>query len=318
MLKRILDLKAFSLISAGRSTLALVALAFLVGCDSPEERAQSHFERGTELVQQNEPAKAKLEFRNALKLKEGFVPALFALGQLEKREARHEQAARLFAGVVERAPEHVEARVELARILLLAGRFDQALKYTDQAYALASSNPEVLVLKSAIALKLGNSGDAIRFANATLEIDSHNVDALVVLAAERLSASDPSGALAYLDKGTEKHDHNIGLHLFRMKSLSALNDDAGIEKIFKTLIGHYPTNAQFRYGLARWYLRAGKKDDAEQVIRQFVEDNPEDVQIGLQLITFLTREKGIEAAKAELESRISKGANAFAYKMALA
>ena len=305
-------------LSAGRLIFVLFSLAVFSGCDSPEERAQAHYERGVELVAQGEPEKASLEFRNALKLKEDLVPALMSLGRLERQKNRFQQAARIFASAAERLPEHVEARVELARILLLAGQLDEAHKYADQAYVLASTNTEVLVLKAAIALKLGNTGDAVRFASAVLETAPDNVDALIVRAAERLSANDPKGALSFLDQGTEKNERNVGLQLFRMKSLAALQDTDGIEGVFAKLIEFYPENAKFRHGLARWYLRSGRKDEAEKVIRRFAEANPDNIQMGLQLVAFLRQEKGIDAARAELQARIAGTKQAAAYKLALA
>lgn len=304
--------------ASSRLVLVLLGAAVLFGCDSPEQRAQSHYERGLELVDQGEPAKARLEFRNALKLKEGFVLALYSLGRLEQSQNRHEQAARIFFRIAEQAPEHVEARVNLARILLLAGQLDEALKFADQAYALESANTDILVLKAAIALKLGNDGDAVRFADAVLVVEPDNFDALIVRAAERLAASDPKGALAFLDKGVEKHERNVGLQLFRIKSLAALKNDAGIEKVFSQLINYYPDNAEFRYGFARWYLRTGRKDEAENVMRKFAADAPGNVKVGLQLISFLAREKGVKSALKELEARIAEGGGVFAYQIAFA
>ena len=313
-----MKIRPTKIFASSRLVLVLLGAAVLFGCDSPEQRAQSHYERGLELVDQGEPAKARLEFRNALKLKEGFVLALYSLGRLEQSQNRHEQAARIYFRIAEQAPEHVEARVNLARILLLAGQLDEALKFADQAYALESANTDILVLKAAIALKLGNDGDAVRFADAVLVVEPDNFDALIVRAAERLAASDPKGALAFLDKGVEKHERNVGLQLFRIKSLAALKDDAGIEKVFSQLINYYPDNAEFRYGFARWYLRAGRKDEAENVMRKFAADAPDNVKVGLQLVSFLAREKGVQSALKELEARIAEGGGVFAYQIAFA
>lgn len=313
-----MNIRPSKLLSSGRLLFIILGIAVLSGCDSPEERAQSHYERGLDLAKQGDPLKASLEFRNALKLKEGFVPALYALGKLEHDRREYQRAARLFVRVADQAPEHVEARIRLARILLLSGQLDEALKYADQAYALARNNAEVLVLKAAIALKLGNNDDAVRFADAVLDKEPENFDALIVRASERLAAQDPTGALVFLDMGANKHDRNVGLQLFRMKSLAALRDGDGIEQVFSKLINYYPENAKFRYGMARWYLSAGRKDDAEKVMRKFAADNPDDVQIGLQLVRFLAQQKGIAVARTELETRIAQSGKAFGYRMALA
>ena len=103
-----------------------------------------------------------------------------------------------------------------------------------------------------------------------------------------------------------------------MKAFDALQDQAGIEEVFASLIKYHPDNANFRNGLARWHLDAGRKDDAEKVLRQFVADQPDNVQAQLNLVALLKEQKGSEAAKAELLSRIGKGGNVFDYRRELA
>ena len=96
--------------------LSLLGLLALVACDSPEERAQAYYEKGVKLLEQGDPVKASLEFRNALKIQEGFVPALYSLGLAQEQMNQPEDAAKIFFAVIERAPEHVDARVHLATI----------------------------------------------------------------------------------------------------------------------------------------------------------------------------------------------------------
>ena len=262
--------------------------------------------------------KASLEFRNALKIQEGFVPALYSLGLAQEQMNRPEDAAKLFFAVTERAPEHVDARVHLATILLAYGQTDQALKFADEAYALAPSDAKVLALKAAVALKLDNRGDAHRFADAALEIDPKNIDALTVHAAERLVAGDPKGALSFLARSGEEGERNIGVQLLRIKAFDALQDKDGVEKAMLALIKAHPESSQFRHGLVQWYIANGRQDDAERALRQFAKEHPDEVQAELDLVEFLRRVKGADAAEGELQSRIAKGGNVFSYKLALA
>ena len=295
-----------------------MGLLVLVGCKSTEERAQAYYESGVKLLAQGEPAKAGLEFRNALKIKDDFIPALYSLGLAEERQGHLADAAKIFFAVTERAPDNVDSRVHLASILIMGGQSDDAQKFADQAYQLAPSNAEVLALKAAIALKRDNRGDAIRFADAALAIDPKNANALIVRAAERLTASDPKGALAFLDRSGEEGQSNVGLQLLKISVLTALQDEQGVENVFKSLIKSYPKEAVFREGLVRWYVSRGRKSDAEQVLRQFAADNPDNAQAELNLVAFLRGQQGAEAAKAELLSRIKNGGDVFIFRSALA
>ena len=296
-----------------------LAAFVLAGCDSADERAQKYYEHGVELLDQGDPVKASLEFRNALKLKKEYVPALFSLGQAEQRQGHIDRAGQLYYSVTQLAPDHVEARIALANILLFAGKLDDAQKYVDEAYALAASDARVLALKAAISLKLNNRGDAVRFANDALKADPNNLDALMVLAAERILASDPNAALALLDKAPEADSNNVGLQMFKMKVLDSLGNEGGVEEVFKQLVEQHPKEASLHYGLARWYAAKGRIADAEAVLRQYADDNPDDTQAALNLVAFVKEHKGNDAARQELKTLINKGGSgAFDFQQALA
>src|SRR4029079_14305939 len=114
--------------------LVLLSLSFLAGCKSHEERAQDYYQSGLQLLEQKQPAKAALEFRNALKIKDDFVPALYSLGLAEEQQGHYDTAIRNFVAVGERDPKHLGARIRLASLLLGAGQLDDALKFADEAY----------------------------------------------------------------------------------------------------------------------------------------------------------------------------------------
>ena len=292
--------------------------AFLVGCDSPEEKVEYHYERGLELVEKGEHLKASLEFRNALTVNDKHVPALFALAKSEQRLGKLVDAAGIYVRVVEAAPEHLEARVALANILLLAGRLDDALKYANQAFGLAPEDVSVLVVKAALAVKLGNINDAIAFSEKALEKEPENVDALMVRAAERFNSKDLKGALEFLDRGEAANAGNLGLQLFRLQVLAALEDREGIEGVLQKLVAAYPKNEHFRYALVRWYRGIGQSEAAEAELRKFVKDSPENTKAGLALVTYLARTNGFEDAHAELTRRVASGNDTFTYTLALA
>ncbi len=298
---------------------SLAALAVLAAaCDSPQERAQSYYERGLKFVAEGDTVKANLEFRNALKLNNDFVPALYQLAKVEAGNRRLDRAARIYLRIVDQDPEHVDARVELASILLLAGQIDQALKIADQAYALAPENPRVLNVKASIAIRLSDGDSAVEFAGRALKLDPGNSDSLLVLAAERFADNDPKGALALIERGTERDDGNLGLQLFRMRALEELGDQDGVETVFLKLVSLFPEDPTVNQGLARWYLGQKRPQDAETAMRQYVLNNPENTEAGLRLVQFLQATKDSSAAENELLSLIDAGKDAFAYQIALA
>lgn len=276
----------------------------IAGCEDSKDRSRAHYEKGLKFVEQNELVKAKLEFKNALKLDKDSMPALYALGRAESAERNYVSAVRIFLGVAETDVKHVEARTDLSRIFLMAAKLDEAKKYADQAYAIDPDNADVLAMKAAIALKNNSMVEAVKFVKAALKIDPNHTESLIVYSAERLRNSDPKGALSYLEKGIANDQNNIGLQFFKIKILETLNDKDGIENVLNKLTSLYPNVMEINNNLARWYLKSGRKKEAEQVVRNFFTRNPGDQKAGFNLIGFVNTQNGKEAAERELLSII--------------
>ncbi len=295
-----------------------IGLAVLAACTSAEERAQSHYENGVKLVAQGEPAKAALEFRNALKFNANLVPALVALADVQEKQGDLNGALRLYVNATERDTSNLIARVHASRILLAGGQLDSALKFADEAYALAPSDSEVLATKAGVALKLEDYSGAVDLAKKALAAAPENLDAMLILAAERAAHNDLTGALTYLDQANQKYERSLPLQLFRLRVLDGLHDDDRVEQVFTKLTEFYPNDANFRDGLARWYMSHDRKDDAERVLRKYAANNPDDIQAELTVVDFLRRERGLEAAREELAARVAAGGNTFPFKLSLA
>jgi Tfp pilus assembly protein PilF len=58
-----------------RLALFLSTALLLSACGSPEDRAQTHYKKGMELLAQNNTVLARVEFRNALQRKKDMVEA---------------------------------------------------------------------------------------------------------------------------------------------------------------------------------------------------------------------------------------------------
>ena len=285
-------------------SILLLGVFYLGGCSSSDERAQAHYQRGQQLAEKGEYVKASLEFRNAIKLKQDYVDALFALGDVEEMQGNFQGAFKIYVSVAERASDNVEVRTRLSSMLLAANEIDVARKYADQALALSEKDPSALVAKAAVELKSKHPENAVRLAKEALKEAPENVDAMIVLATERMMASDPGGALRVLETAPDSADRNMGLQILKLSALDAIGDQPGVEQLFGKLVKLFPDNPTFRDGWAKWYLDKGRKDDAERIVRQFAADHPEDDAAHLNLISFLNRQRGAGDAIAELEEII--------------
>jgi tetratricopeptide (TPR) repeat protein len=281
----------------------------------------AYLQRGIDYATNGEPVEATLEFRNALRLNADLVDAQLGLAQALEQQGDFNNAAKSYLAVTEQSADNVLARVRLSYILLAAGQIDQAVKFADEANAIAPGSAAVLVARAAIAMRQGDSPSAVTLAKEALTLEPENTDALVVLASERLLGSDPAGALMFLDQVSSLGERDIGIQTLRLTALEAMGDEPGVEELFKKLITLFPDVPSIREGLTGWYLGKDRKDDAEAVVRQFVADNANDEQAALSLISFLYAQRGPDAAASELEGLIearNNSAEAYTFRQALA
>lgn len=290
---------------AGR-TLAVACIVALAACSSPEDKARKFYEKGTALLEKGDPDKARIEFQNALQIKEDMTPAWFGLAQVAERKGDWERLGFLNK-VIDRDPKHLDAQLKLGRLLLAAGKLDRVLAISDTTLALAKDNADVLAFRAAVLYKLDNKAGAIEQANAALAKDPNNVNALVVLATERLVAKDGEKAIEYLDRGLKVNEKNIALQLIKVQAFESLAKTESAEGVFRRLIALYPGTRQLRHILAQFYLSHDRKDAAEAEYRAVMVENPNDVAARLDVVRFVNAVKGPKAAMREDRRADRKG-----------
>lgn len=300
-----------------RATTGLLLL-FLTSCGTPEEKAQDHYRRGTELVGKKDLARARLEFRNAIQRKSDFLPAWRAMAKLEEQERNWPAVIGTLRQIARLDPNDIETRLQLASMSLFAGRFQEALELIDGAVAIDGNNARALALRAAALLKLGDEAKASQEARRSLELAPGNKEAATVLAAERFARDDSEGALRLLDTITSDTAADLGVELFRIKIYEKRKDVARVEQLMRKLIDQFPQELALKTQLLQFYLLQSRIDDAEKLLRQMADSDPANSTAGLALVRFLKESQGEAAARQELSSRLKKSADPFPYQIAAA
>ena len=325
-----------------RCALVLLSALSLAACSSAAQKAQNYYDSGQKLLAAHDDTRAALEFRNAVRLKKDMLPAWKALAGIDERLHNWPELVTVLRNVTQLDPKDVEAKIKLARLMLVGGAADQALKLINSIPAASSENAStpassasasggpassgpassedasVLALKAAIFYKLKDNNSATREAQSALKIDSTNLDALIVLAAVHLDEGDANGALQILNSDAGSHDKDVGLQLFKIKIFEKLGQSPQVEALLDKLIELYPQDLAFRTQLAKFDIEQRRPDDAEKQLRAIAAADPKNAAAELNVVRFLFATKGAAAARAELLSRIAAGGDIFPYQMALA
>lgn len=307
------------------AVLALGALALLAACDSAEERKVSHYENGLEFVAEGEPGKAVIEFTNALRIDDAYLPAHEALGELHLAEGRPGAAVPHLIRVAEADPQALEVRLDLARALLDLRNVPAARTYADAALELDPDNVRGLGVSAALDLMIGEAESARADALRALEIDPAAELARLTAVAERLRADEPEAALALIEAApafADGADIDNGMALVRIHVLEQLGDREAVGAALQRLSGARPEDAGLRLALARWHMQADPPNEAaaEAELRAAADLAEDPAQARLRVVEFLRRAGGDAAARAELETLLAaaEGDEAGLYERALA
>lgn len=304
---------------AGRNAWAGLALALvLAACDSPEERAEKHYERGQELVAEGALEKAALEFRSALDQDDRHVPTLYALGLLYEQQGDTTAAFQQYRHVIDLAPTHFEARLKTARYYVVAGALESAEIEIDALLELNPVNADVQALAARLAMFEDRFEDARAALDKALELDPANVEALAGDVEYLLRTGDARAALRRLDEALALQGTSFGLHTLKLRTLQQTGDTEGVGDQLGAMIAAFPEDLRLREVRARWAVENDRPGLALTDLEFLADAAPDQPLAVVNLVRLVRQQQGREAARAILARRMEQASDPDRLKMILA
>jgi tetratricopeptide (TPR) repeat protein len=296
------------------AAVALLVTLALAACDSAEERANEHYQRGLELIEAGDFDRAIVEFRNVFQIDGGHREARLRLAELLLTHRNNPQGAYShYLRLVEQYPDDLQARLELSELAFLARNWDEVDRHGAKAEEIAPEDERVKVITLARAYRNAaideNAAERRKQADAADQLLKSVSDSPIlrnVLIDSYLRDSEYGKALAQLDWLLERDEKNILYWRQRLEVLSRLGDSSEIEAQLMKMVELFPDDAGNKLTLIRFYMSREEVDKAEGFLRQLIADADDD-QPGprLDLIRFLAEVRGNDAARKEIEAAIA-------------
>ena len=270
-----------------KNTLSL-ALCFLLlnACDSPQETAESHLQKGKALFEKGEFDKAILELKSSSQEdKRGETYYYMAL--LDEKHNNFKAMREDLLKAVELEPGFASARIKLAKVDILFGDFDKAMEQVGVVLAADAENVEAQLIKATIYIRQDKKFEADQIIEAVLKNNPDNIDALSLKASEEYQLKHLDAALALLTQALEKDNKNISLRLFRAKIYGEQKNNAAMIADHQELIKLYPEADNFKLNLASIYTSNGKIPEAEGLLQEIVDRTPASSEPKIMLLEFL-------------------------------
>jgi cellulose synthase operon protein C len=298
--------------------LVFIPVVLVSACGSPEQRAQTYYDRGVALIEKKDDFAARLELLNSIKYKSDKIEAWRALAGINERVKSYPNLFDNLRRIVELDPNDMDARLKLGKMLLAGGAPEAALRIVDGAGDAANQNSGLLTLKAAIMLKMRDANGGLVEARKATELDPGDVDAAIMLASDKLSKRDTDGAMQVLSAPAIASKNDVRVEQIRAQIFAQKGDLVQAEDILHKLIEQKPENIGLHDQLARILVAERRFDDAERELRAIATANPQNTAAELNVVRFLSGVKGPAVAREELENRIKAGGDIFSYQIALA
>ncbi|GEO80142.1 hypothetical protein ROR02_02730 [Pararhodospirillum oryzae] len=280
--------------------LAAVLAGLLVsGCDDPAAKERKYLRRGNDYFQSGEIDKARIEYRNALRLMPTDAEVRYRIGLLEERTGNLRGAFQSFIGAEQQDPGHLPALLKLAEINILTDNLDDGERRLATVFAAEPDNPQAHALRGALLLKRHDLAGADAAATRALALEPDNVAAIAVRATVWVRKEQTGKAMATLDDALTRQPGNMKLLTFKFEVLRSLDDAPAVEATLRTILAAHPEERPFWFDLADTLMTQERFDAAEQVLRQAIAAHPDDLDFKRMLVFLLADHKDLDTAERE-------------------
>ncbi|MGY6277099.1 tetratricopeptide repeat protein [Methylomonas sp. MgM2] len=284
LISRVLNNKLYlSLLFAGS--------VILTACETPEETAENHFEKGKELFEKGEYDKAILELKTSSQNSVNRSDTYYYMALLDEKGGNYKSMRENLEKTVELDPNNVDARQKLGKVHLVFGDLDKALEQADFLLKNDPKNQEAQLLKASVVFRQGKKDQATQLIDDVLAVSADNIDALSLKAAIYFEEKKFDQALTISEKVLEKDLKNLPIRLFRIKVYGSENNIDGVMDEYKKLVELYPDNDSFKLRLASLYSMTDKLQPAEELLRVEVDNKQDKVEPKIVLLEFLNAKR---------------------------
>lgn len=298
-------MKVFGL---ARLTFAVLGLAVLAACDTADERAEGHYQKGVELLEAGDVDRALVELRNVFKLngEHRDARALYAATVLEQGKVR--EAFSQYLRLIEQYPEDLEALVVLANLSIDGRQWETAERHVAKALEVDADDFEVQVVDLFMRYRAASLADDSATRLALLDEAEEKLDRApekitlhTILIEGAIWQQDFELALQRIDTALEYNPDTEQLYLFRLAALEQLGRVAEIETQLLALTERYPEVDRYRRLVLQFYNQQQQPEKAEAFIRSIVSPSDENPAEYIAFVRYIKDTRGVDAAIEELE-----------------
>lgn len=250
----------------------LLAAVLLTACNRKSK--DELLAEGLRQLESGNPGGAIVLFKNALEEDQSFLEARYQLARAYVQAGKYDQAEREYQKVLRQAPTRTGIYLDMARMHIREGKADKALESAAEYLAKSPESAEAFEIKGTAYVMKGQYAEAERWVRNALRLEPAETKARLQLAAICLATGREGEARAVLDEITAKDPKNTrALYMLADLELRKGGRQAALD-IFRKIATIDPKDAQALYRSGKIHLDAGEFEKAQQLATELRQKHP--------------------------------------------
>ncbi len=261
-----------------------------------QQQPKHYINEGKLLFQQGDLETARVQLKNALQLDPKSSEPYYLLALIAEKQHNWGQMLKNLLYTVSNEPTHLEAQLRLGQLYLLGGKYEMAMEQAGKILALADDKRGHL-LSAAVNLRQNNSAKAIQQIEHVLHQYPYDADAVALKVAYLNSNEQVTVARELLQQGIEHNPQDPELQLLKINlAINAERFDEAVDG-YTVLNKMYPEKKGLRLALVDVLLTAKKQQEAESLLRQLIDEQPEDIALKHKLFNLVSLQNDSRSEK---------------------
>lgn len=269
-------------------TISLVLFAVSACSGSKEEAANKYLNNGIALFEDENHSKARVQLRNALQIDPKLASAYYYLALISEHEQNWKALFKNLTKVEQLDKTHIDARVKLGYLMLLAKQFDTAIERADGILALDKDNADAYVIKASAFLGKDLYDVAMEYVGKALLFNGDPLEIATVEASILHKQGKSQQALDILTNIIDQEEKDLNLLLLRTEINTDLKDIGAIEADYRYMIKRYPDERAFHLKLVDLLRNSGRAAQAETDLELYLRRYPADTEVRLVMIQLVS------------------------------
>lgn len=229
------------------------------------------------------------------------LDGLFKLSQLD-----YASAHKIFSDILQKSPDFIPAKVNLARTDLMMGDQATAEKILNDILDKQPTAEPALGIMTGVYHQTGRPKEAITLLEKAHASDPTNLRVTAALADAYLRANDPQKALDLANAEKPPQSDSVEVRSMKAAALLGLGQKKAAREAYEQILKQDPNIVGARRQLVALMLEAGDFDSARNVINAGIAANPRNYQLYQDLVMIDLKATGVDAALATADRLVAQ------------